>query len=91
MKFHELLQHPRSVFPWHLDVRKSSVYMIHVMLFLIIVLSTKLRNKLLVYNINLTVLKKCMFPTVPGFPEDMTHCSVFVMEIQGFSKGLLPP
>ena len=33
--FYKLLQHPRSVLPWHLNVCKSSVYMIQLMMFLI--------------------------------------------------------
>ena len=33
--FFKLPQHPRSVLPWHLNVCKSSVYMIQLMMFLI--------------------------------------------------------
>ena len=33
--FYKLLQHPRSVLPWHLNVCKSSVYMFQLMMFLI--------------------------------------------------------
>ena len=32
---YKLPQHPRSVFPCHLDVSKSSVHMVHLMMFLI--------------------------------------------------------
>ena len=32
---YKLPQHPRSVFPWHVDVYESSVHMIHLMMFLV--------------------------------------------------------
>ena len=33
---YKLPQYPRGFLPWHLDVCKSSVYMIHLLMFLII-------------------------------------------------------
>ena len=32
---YKLPQHPRGIFPWHLDVCKWSVYVIQLMMFLI--------------------------------------------------------
>ena len=50
----KLPQHPRGVFPWHLEACRSSVYMIYLTMFWYRVISTKWRKKLLIHNINLT-------------------------------------
>ena len=54
-------------------------------------ISATLRKKFLIRNINLTGQKKCMLPMDLSLPEDTSHHSALVLEVQDFSHGLLLP
>ena len=58
--YYKLPQHPTGVFSWHLDVCKSSVYMIHSMMFLITGYLNSVEKQVLIQNINLTGRKKVL-------------------------------
>ena len=91
----KLSQHPRSAFPWYLDVCKLSVYMIHLKMFLTMDYFNWFQRSgetscLFTTSIWQTQKPACCL-TVLDFPEDISHRSVLALEVQDFSCRLLPP